>query len=212
MHSLALTGGIATGKSTFGRMLRDLKPEVVIFDCDEAVHRLLGREEIAAQIVETLGAEVAREGILSRDLLREAVFESPGQRAALEGILHPLVREECLELQSETATHGASSLFVADVPLLFESGFDFGYERSLLVATTRETQLARLKSRNGYDNTLAEAILAAQLPIMEKLQRADVVFWNEGPEEVLRHQIARFVLTLEIHGCQEEDHQEKDRR
>ena len=108
-------------------------------------------------------------------------------------------------MQRETAINGLSSLFVADVPLLFESGFDFGYERSLLVATTRETQLARLKSRNGFDNTLAEAILATQIPILEKLRRADVVFWNEGSEEVLRHQILSLSPDTRIHGCQKED-------
>ena len=89
-------------------------------------------------------------------------------------------------------------MFIADVPLLFESGFDFGYESSLLVATTRETQLERLKSRNGYDDPLAEAMLNAQLPIEEKVERADLVFWNEGPEQVLRRQIIRFLQTLDI--------------
>jgi dephospho-CoA kinase len=89
-------------------------------------------------------------------------------------------------------------MFIADVPLLFESGFDFGYESSLLVATTRETQLERLKSRDGHDDALAEAMLNAQLPISEKVDCADVVFWNEGPEQVLRRQIFRFLETLDI--------------
>lgn len=197
MHSFALTGGIATGKSTFGRILKELRPEAVLFDCDAAVHRLLGEEEVASLIVKALGSAVTVGGVLDREKLREVIFADERPRRTLEGVLHPRVREECLEMQRETAINGVSSLFVADVPLLFESGFDFGYERSLLVATTRETQLARLKSRNGFDNTLAEAILATQIPILEKLRRADVVFWNEGSEEVLRHQISRFLQTLE---------------
>lgn len=198
MHSFALTGGIATGKSTFGRLLKHLVPEAVIFDCDASVQNLLADGKVRAQIIDSLGEGVASDGELDRVKLRAAVFEEDEKRRILEGILHPRVREECLELQGETATHGASPLFVADVPLLFESGFDFGYERSLLVATTRETQLARLKSRNGFDDALAEAILAAQLPIMEKLPRADVIFWNEGPERVLLRQISRFLLTLDL--------------
>ena len=144
------------------------------------------------------GVEGEGAGGLDRSRLRELVFRDQEGRKVLESILHPRVREECLELHRETAISCLSPLFVADVPLLFESGFDFGYERALLVATTRETQLARLKSRNGFDDTLAEAILAAQLPILEKLPRADVVFWNEGPEEVLRHQVSRFLLTLAL--------------
>ncbi len=200
MHSFALTGGVATGKSTFGRILQELVPAAVLFDCDVSVGRLLTEEEVAGEIVAALGRKVSGDGPggLDRSRLRELVFHDTEHRRELESILHPRVREECLELRGETASTGLSPLFVADVPLLFESGFDFGYERSLLVATTRETQLDRLKSRNGYDDTLAEAMLAAQLPILAKVRRADVVFWNEGPEEVLRHQISRFLLSLDL--------------
>ena len=200
MNSFALTGGVATGKTTFGRILRELYPPVVFFDCDEAVGRMLDDRVIGSEIISAFGSQVAdgKDGKLHRGALRKLVFNDSGSRKTLEAILHPRVREECLELQAETATSDMSSMFVADVPLLFESGFDFGYERSLLVATTRETQLVRLKSRNGYDDALAEAILNAQLPVLAKVRRADVVFWNEGPEEVLRHQISCFLQALDL--------------
>ncbi len=200
MYCFALTGGVATGKTTFGRILAELAPSLVLFDCDAAVGRLLSEPEVGDEIVSSLGEEFSGNGTggVDRVRLRERVFRDEAGRKILEGILHPRVRQECLELQRETANKNPSSLFVADVPLLFESGFDFGYERSLLVATTRETQMSRLKSRNGYDDALAEAILAAQLPIMDKVRRADVVFWNEGPQEVLRRQISHFLLTLEL--------------
>ena len=58
--------------------------------------------------------------------------------------------------------------------------------------------MVRLKSREGYDDTLTEAILAAQLPIMDKVRLADVIFWNEGPQEVLRRQVSHFLRTLEL--------------
>ena len=200
MHSFALTGGIATGKTTFGRLLLEACPEVVLFDCDKVVSRLLRKPQVKESILSALGSSLIDEssGELDRGALREKIFSDRDSRKALEQILHPLTRQECLESQTETATSGGSSMFIADVPLLFESGFDFGYESSLLVATTRETQLERLKSRNGYDDPLAEAMLNAQLPIEEKGERADVVVWNEGPEQVLRRQIIRFLQTLDI--------------
>jgi transcription termination factor Rho len=199
MHVLALTGGIATGKSTFVRLFCGLLPTAAVFDSDACVDRLLGEPVVIGRIVSALGSEVGDgEGGLSRVRLRSLVFGNPGARTVLEGILHPLVREECLELKDRTAKEGGSPVFIADVPLLFESGFEFGYERSLLVASTRETQLVRLKSRNGFDDNLAEAILAAQMPIEDKLPLADVVFWNEGAEGLLRKQIHRFLLTLEL--------------
>ena len=200
MHSFALTGGIATGKTTFGSLLLEACPDVGLFDCDKVVSRLLRKPEVKESILSALGSSLIDEssGELDRGALREKIFSDWDSRKALEQILHPLTRQECLESQTETATSGGSSMFIADVPLLFESGFDFGYESSLLVATTRETQLERLKSRNGYDDPLAEAMLNAQLPIEEKVERADLVFWNEGPEQVLRRQIIRFLQTLDI--------------
>ena len=88
--------------------------------------------------------------------------------------------------------HGARNFFVADVPLFFEKGFDFGQSEVLVVASSRSTQIQRLKARGGFDDSLIESILAAQLPVQEKMSRADVVFWNEGPQAVIRSQIRRF--------------------
>lgn len=204
MHVLALTGGIATGKSTFVRLFREEFPRTTVFDSDECVARLLQQPEVIGQILTTLGEELADgPDRLSRERLRAMVFADAEARRRLEGILHPLIREECLEFKVQSAKEGASPVFIADVPLLFESGFDFGYERSLLVATTRETQLARFQSRDGFDDKLADAILAAQMPIEDKIPLADVVFWNEGPEDLLRQQIRRFLTTLELMSEQE---------
>jgi transcription termination factor Rho len=91
----------------------------------------------------------------------------------------------------KAATRGAD-LFVADVPLFFEKGFDYGQSQVLVVASSRSTQIQRLKARGGFEDSLIEAILAAQLPVQEKISRADVVFWNEGPPSVIRSQIRRF--------------------
>lgn len=198
LRCFALTGGIATGKSTFGAFLRESLPEVVLFDCDQSVQRLLTEAEVLDKIATELGAHLVSEWCLQRAVLRELVFQDPLKRQVLEGILHPRVREECLELKAKTAREERSPLFVADVPLLFENGFDFGYERSLLVATSRATQLVRLKSRSGFDDTLASSIVSAQLPLEEKIKLADVVFWNEGAESVLRHQIDRFLHSLNL--------------
>ncbi|MFD0892176.1 dephospho-CoA kinase [Luteolibacter ambystomatis] len=197
MRTFALTGGIATGKSTFCRLLEEEMPGARIFDCDASVRGLLAADAgVAAEVRGLFGDDaVDVEGCVDRAFLRQRVFADPAARLALEGVLHPRVREECLASRAAAAKEG-QVLFVADVPLLFEKGFDFGQERSLLVAVTRATQILRLKARNGFDDALMEAILAAQLPIEEKMRRADIVFWNEGPPEVLRSQIRRFSLSI----------------
>jgi transcription termination factor Rho len=190
---MALTGGIASGKSTVCRVLRELLPSVVIFDCDTAVHRLLEADaEVAAIITEAFGDQALdAQGRIDRHFLRGRVFSDEAARLRLEAIMHPRVRQECLDSLEKAATRGAD-LFVADVPLFFEKGFDFGQSQVLVVASSRSTQIQRLKARGGFEDSLIESILAAQLPVQEKMSRADVVFWNEGPQSVIRSQIRRF--------------------
>ncbi len=193
MQVMALTGGIASGKSTVCRFLREFLPSIVIFDCDAAVHRMLdGDEEVTAIIAGAFGDQALDgQGRIDRHFLRGMVFADEAARLRLEAILHPRVKQECLASLEAAATRGAE-LFVADVPLFFEKGFDFGQDQVLVVASSRATQIQRLKGRGAFDDSLIESILAAQLPVQEKMSLADVVFWNEGPQSVIRSQVRRF--------------------
>jgi transcription termination factor Rho len=190
---MALTGGIASGKSTVCRLLREFIPQVVIFDCDMAVHRLLEADpEVAAIITEAFGdGALDAQGRIDRHFLRGRVFSDEAARLRLEAILHPRVRQECLDFLEKAATRGAE-LFIADVPLFFEKGFDYGQDEVIVVASSRSTQIQRLKARGGFEDALIESILAAQLPVREKMAKADVVIWNEGPPSVIRSQVRRF--------------------
>lgn len=198
-----LSGGIASGKSTACGILSRLRPEAVIFDADACVHALLATPgEVSAAIAARFGADLlGPAGAVDRALLRGRVFADPAARRELEAILHPRVREECLESLASARKLGAS-LFVADIPLLFENAFDFGQDGNLLVAAGLPTRRKRLLDRSGMDVTTAVAILAAQMPQEEKLRRADHVFWNEGPVSILEAQWLRF---LQSHAIMSED-------
>lgn len=199
MRVLALSGGIATGKSTAGKMIHSLMPTSTFFDCDESVRCLLQEQEVLEEIAETLGQSVIKtDGSLDRATLRKLVFENEISREKLETILHPKVRKECLEKLNFYSKRSLTTLFVADVPLLFESGFDFGQELNLVVATSQATQRTRLKARSHFEDRMISSILKAQLPIMEKVARADVVFWNEGSLSIMESQLARFLKSLSI--------------
>jgi transcription termination factor Rho len=189
---MALTGGIACGKSTTCRLLGDLRG-VVIFDCDAVVHQLLKADHaVTASVVEAFGRNcLDAQGQIDREYLRTRVFADEAARLTLESIVHPRVRQECLDSQ-ERAAKQRVEFFVADVPLLFERGFNFGQTRVIVVATSRSTQVQRLKARGGLSDPLIDSILAAQLTVQEKMSRADFVFWNEGPPAVLHSQIRRF--------------------
>ncbi|MES2996270.1 MAG: transcription termination factor Rho [Verrucomicrobiota bacterium] len=196
---MALTGGIASGKSTVGRLLQEFIPNMEFFDCDAEVRALLENDaEISRVIAAEFGAEILGEsGFPDRAKLRAVVFPAPAARRRLEEILHPRVRQECLARREEAAKRGAA-LFVADVPLLFEKGFDFGQAKTLLAAVSRPVQIQRLQSRGGMEDSLIDDVLAAQLPLNEKILRSDVVFWNDGPPEVLRAQVRRFAQSFSM--------------
>jgi transcription termination factor Rho len=203
---MALTGGIASGKSTVCRLLREFIPTVVIFDCDMAVHRLLEADpEVAAIITEAFGDQALdAQGRIDRHFLRGRVFSDEAARLRLEAILHPRVRQECLDFREKAATRGAE-LFIADVPLFFEKGFDYGQDEVIVVASSRSTQIQRLKARGGFEDSLIESILAAQLPVQEKMAKADVVIWNEGPPSVIRSQVRRFAQAFLMNSPSENE-------
>ena len=195
MLCLAVTGGIATGKSLFCRQLMELVPGAVLFDADACVAELLEdpgvREEIAAAFGPgALEADGSRIGIFRGARVRQRNGPAPvGGHPASAG-------RRSLARRAAAATLPASPLFIADVPLLFEHGGDLGHQSTVVVATSPATQARRLQSRSGFDDAMVRAILAAQLPITEKIRRADRVVWNEGPPDLMARQAHLLLSSL----------------
>jgi dephospho-CoA kinase len=193
VFTLALTGGIATGKSSFAEIFRESEPGTVFFDSDRCVHELLTRPVVARMITESLGEDLAdSEERLDKGRLRERVFHDQESRRTLEGILHPLVREECLLARQRALADPAVRFFLMDVPLLYESGFPVSRDLEIVVACGPATQRQRLLARSHFAPELADRIIAAQLPVQEKAARAGVVIWNGGPREALYRQTTHF--------------------
>lgn len=173
-------------------------PGLAVFDCDDCVRELYEREEVVNNLVEVLGAGILRDDELDRAKLRNEVFRDPGKREKLSDLIHPLVRKECLEHGERAAKTAA--LRLVDIPLLFEGGLKYGPDISVVVATSPSTQRSRLKGRNPeFADDLVDAIIEAQLPILEKVNRADVSLWNEGPIKVLEEQISLLVTSLKLY-------------
>jgi dephospho-CoA kinase len=199
LNVMALTGGIATGKSTSLKIFQGWVPEMVVFDADHCVGALYEDPQVLDELVANFGQDIMSSSTdVDKAYLRQRAFADESVKRVLEQIFHPRVLQECLALLEKTAMTPASRLFVADIPLLFESGFDFGQSLNLLVATSRKTQVRRLKNRNAWDDDTVDGVLNSQMPIEAKLALADVVFWNEGPLEILQAQCLRFIQSLEI--------------
>lgn len=183
---LALTGGIATGKSTFRQLLAGRHP-FAVFDADACVHELLSADRPAIEaVVQRFGPGVRGPGQgVSRPALRSIVFRDPAARRDLEEILHPLVRARWQEQRTRCLAEGRD--FLADIPLLFETSAEAHFDASILVAASAETQRVRLAARH-LDAATVEAMLASQLPLGEKIKRASTVVWNDGTPAALGRQ------------------------
>ncbi len=194
MKSIALTGGIATGKSTFARaLLEQVGEAVVIFDCDQSARGHLQNPLVASEVSTQLGLPLNDQGLVSREELRALVFEAPEKRRLLESIIHPLVRKDCLASRCAAAHRSDVECFIADIPLLFESDHDWSFDQIWVIACRPETQKIRLHARSGLESKMIEQIMEAQLPIATKVLRADRVIWNEGPVDCLRRQLANLI-------------------
>jgi len=194
MPAIGITGGISTGKSTFCGCLRELLPVARFFDADEAAHALLNRPEVEKQIRREFGARAfSTAGDLNRTKLRAIVFADATKRGALEQILHPRIRRQW---SAEAETYRNSpNFFFADIPLLYETGGETLCDRVVVVACSEKVQLARLAEQKSLKETESEQMIRSQMPLEEKITRADHVVWNDGSRAALMEQ-ARFLAAL----------------
>ncbi len=183
---VALTGGIASGKSTVADLFAQLG--VPVIDTDLIARQVVAPGQPAlAEIVAAFGPEALdAEGGLDRRRMRERIFADPGARHRLEAILHPAIRAE-MERQSATAG-GAYQLLV--IPLLTEGGRRDHVDRVLVVDVPEELQLERLVGRDQVTAEQARASLEAQATRAERLGFADDVIRNTGPVDELRGKVA----------------------
>lgn len=198
MRLYGLTGGISSGKSTVSRMLRELGAHVL--DADVIARQVvepgtLGLAEVAARFPGVLGPD----GRLDRVKLAARVFADAGERAALNALIHPRVREEFVRQVQELEAQGVERI-VYDVPLLIETGLHAGMDGVVVVWVPREAQKARLMARDNLPEEAAEARLAAQLPLDEKRQHATWLVDNSGELPATRAQVERIWREIQARG------------
>jgi len=192
MPAIGITGGISTGKSTFCDCLREIVPAAKFFDADQAARSLVELPEVKQEILGQFGSDVfSPDGDLNRTKLRAIVFGDATKRHTLEQILHPRIRRQWM---LEAKKHRNSpDFFFADIPLLYETGGETLCERVVVVACSRKVQLDRLAQRKSLKGSVAEQMINSQMPLEEKIKRADHVVWNNGDHATLMEQAKKLV-------------------
>jgi dephospho-CoA kinase len=196
MRRVALTGGIATGKSYVRAQFEKLG--VPTIDADTLAREAVapGTPGLAAVVQRFGGAVLAVSGALDRQKLASIVFMDPAARRDLEAIVHPAVRRATDEW-FDSLDPARYPLAIADIPLLYEVGRDADFDAVIVTAVDPETQVRRVIERDGATEEEARARLAAQLPIEEKVGRADYVIRTDGTFEQTDAQVRDVLEQLE---------------
>ncbi len=187
MRVLGLTGGIGSGKSMVAQMFARLG--AVVIDADQLAREVVEPGQPALEeIATTFGADVLLpDGHLDRPKLAGIIFSDPAQRAKLDAITHPRIRARMGE--EVKARRSAPGLLIVDIPLLYENDRIHTVEKVIVVWVDPQTQLRRIRQRDGLSAEAAHLRIAAQMPLEAKRARADHVIDNSASREDTKRQV-----------------------
>jgi dephospho-CoA kinase len=191
MMKIALTGSIGMGKSTVARMFE--AAGLPVFDADAVVRQLQGPGGALVERIGELFPGTVRCGTLDRDCLAQIVLEDPAKLAALEAVVHPVVRDWRDAFIDKNA--GAQALMF-EIPLLFETGGEKEFDKIVVVSAPPEVQRARVLGRQGMTAAKLHSILARQTADEEKRRRADFVVDTGGDLSTTEAQVRDILACL----------------
>lgn len=180
MLIVALTGGIATGKSVVASIFQELG--CYVHHADQEAHQLMKPHSPAwTKIVEYFGPSILKENNeINRQQLGKIVFADPHKRAFLNKLIHPLVLEEKRKLIAQLEKTGQYKIFVSEAALTIEAGYHRFYDKIVVTYCPLEIQLKRLMTRDNIDETQAQQKINSQMPIQEKIPYADYIIDTSG--------------------------------
>jgi dephospho-CoA kinase len=198
MILVGLTGGVATGKSTVARMFKQCG--AIVIDADELAHEVVKPGKPAwREIVKTFGKTILNtDRTLNRRELGSLVFGNRAKRRRLEHIIHPRVAHEQARLTKQAEKKDPHAVVIYDVPLLFEAGVDKRVDKTIVVTADRQTQIARLKKRNGLSRAEAIRRIRSQMPLAKKIQQADHALNGTLSRPSLRKHVGQLFKSLRL--------------
>lgn len=191
MILIGLTGGVATGKSTVAKMFK--KCGAIVIDADELAREVVQPGKPAwRDIMRRFGKSVLNsDRTINRQILGQIVFRDQMKLRQLERIIHPRVTAEQERLTRQASRKDPKAVVIYDVPLLFEAGIDKRVDKTVVVTADRETQIMRLKKRNGFTRTEAVRRIDSQMPLAMKRLQADYVLDGTKHRQSLSRDVSR---------------------
>lgn len=186
LRKLAVTGGLSSGKTTVCKILEDLGAYYV--SADQIVHKLLSpKTQLGKKIIALLGSKILNGDQFDRAKIAEIVFSQKDKLYALEQILHPAVINEIKNLYEQIKKLGRHTLFVAEVPLLFESESETFFDCVLAITADPELCKKRFHSKSHSSEEEFEKRMARQWDMKQKAAKADFTLSNNGSLEELKN-------------------------
>lgn len=185
LKKVAITGGLACGKSTVSRIFEKLGAYVT--NADEIVHRLLSpNTHLGKQIIKLLGQEIIVDGVIDRGKIAQKVFGDRDLLQSLQALIHPAVLNEIEKQYQQISKQGKAPLFIAEIPLLFEVNADNFFDETIAVWAPTDLCRQRFAASTGYPEEEYDRRMAFQLSPDAKKQRADHAIDNTGSKEQLK--------------------------
>jgi dephospho-CoA kinase len=197
LKKVAVTGGLSCGKTSVCRFLSELGAKVVY--SDEIVHRLLVKENpVGQKVIELLGTCILTDDKIDRSKIASKVFAHPKLLRSLENIVHPSVYET-INSESQKANNQQNiPLFVAEIPLLYETGGESYFDSTIAVMSDTENCWSRFLKSTGYEREEFDKRMANQMSPREKAKKAQFVIHNNGSIEQLYEEVKKIYNILTI--------------
>ena len=194
LKRIAITGGLSCGKSSVCQVFKELGAFVV--SADEIVHELLSpAKSLGQQIISLLGSEIVKDGKIDRSVIAQKVFKNKKLLHSLEKLIHPIVLNEIEKKYQEVDNQGNTSLFIVEIPLLFEVGAEKDFD-AVIVVQADEAICKKRFTTTGYEEKEFIKRMANQMPIDEKAKCADYIIENSGNLEQMRHAVVEIFIKL----------------
>ena len=202
MFSCIITGGVGCGKSSACSLLCSALGDLAdYFSADDIARTVLEVPKVIEALVDLFGEDclesVDRQRQVNKQWLRETIFHHTKARRELERIVHPIVFEALDKHRAEARNIGCE-VFLAEVPLYYEVERTVEADLIIVVAASRTVQTRRLMERRGLNEELIENILRSQWSVEDKVEKAEVVIWNDGEVAALETQVLTLARQLRL--------------